>query len=283
MPRSRTSSRSGASAIRAAVLAGVRRAQVAGLASSALAQRLMLRRSLLFSATSGLSVGTSDAACGRQRDGQRLADRHRARAAAGRRSWLMQRPPSPREPSARSPGLPSRVARSIQREPLTPMTREAGCRSCRRACAPGLWQTQLGAPAALALGGGAAALGDLGGDLRAGLAPEVAVARARRRPAARGRRPRRRASPTAPRRWPRRPGGGARGRASGGDQQRAEVDPLAASSSGGRRRRTGPVRGSSGVASAASTASVDVGLGGLAAELHDALLSLPARGRRTLR
>ena len=59
---------------------------------------------------------------------------------------------------------------------------------------------QLDAPAAVALGGRAAVLGDVGSDLGADLAPEVASRGAPRRRGARWRPPRRRASPTGPRR-----------------------------------------------------------------------------------
>ena len=95
-------------------------------------------------------------ACG----GQRRPAAPRPRASPGRRGVRRPAdacPPSPAASSGSAAGLPSSVARSIQRGPLMPTTRDGWVRSPSGA-APTL-ADQLGAPAALALGGGAAAPG----------------------------------------------------------------------------------------------------------------------------
>ena len=88
------------------------------------------------------------------------------------------RPPS-RRPSSGLDGRPAEErgpqhpARAVDADDPR---RLLGGAARRRVCTVS-WQTQLGAEAALALGGGAAAPGHVGGDLGPDLAPQVAVAR----------------------------------------------------------------------------------------------------------
>ncbi len=115
--------------------------------------------------------------------------------------------------------------------------RRLGRRSCRRACGPGRWQTSSVPQRPSRSVAVPPWLRDLGGDLRARLGPQVAVARSREGPQLD------RAVVAGQHhgldgcRWPRRPGAAARGRPPGSMQQRAEVDALGRRRRGGRRRR----------------------------------------------
>ena len=176
--------------------------------------------------------------------GSAAARRRRASRWSPRRTTTAgdQVVPGRRRRRARRPARPSSVARSIQRGPLMPMTRDGWVPVRPSSVFTVSWQMQLGAEAALALGGGAAALGEVGGDLAAGPRSTGRRRGARRRRAARRRPRRRRASRTGPPRSPRRPGAGARGpRRAGSSSEPRSTRADRRRSSGGRRRRRGPV------------------------------------------
>ena len=189
------------------------------------------------SSAPGRLVSSGPARVGRQGERQRVADGHGVVAAADgdRGQRLLQRLAASR---ARRAGWPSRVARSSQRVPLMPMTREGCSAGVPSGRATGIWQTSsvpkrpsrsVAVPPAAA---------QVGGDLGPDLAPEVAVAR-------RGERPQLQRTLGSGEhhrldvaRSPRRPGAGARGPGTGSSRSAPRsTRPLGRRR--GPRRRTG--------------------------------------------
>ena len=161
-------------------------------------ERLEVGRGRPAPASSAASVGRRSRG-GRQVQRDRVAGRHRL-VAPDHDDARGTAPPGRRRVSGSTRGRPVITPRRNQRGPSTP-TNRAGCTAWLPSAArTGTRVAQLGAERALDLVGGAALLGDAGGDLGAHLVPDALAARggerlhlqraARRAPASR-RRPRR--------------------------------------------------------------------------------------------